>query len=135
MKAEKTIFYLDDDIDDLYIFKEVAESLGHTVCIFVQGNLMLKALRNPNQRPDIIFLDIRMPVVNGEEILHILKKSDTTKDIPVVMISGYNPKSLIQQYINAGANYVMKKPNNISDYSPALEQVLAIDWSNFQIFS
>lgn len=134
MKANQQIFYLDDDIDDLYFFKEVAEGMGHTVTIFINGNEMLKALKKPENQPDVIFLDIHMPVFNGEEILNILKKSDDTRHIPVVMISGAYPKKLVRHYLEAGANYLMKKPV-ITDLRATLEQVLDIDWKNFQAYA
>jgi CheY-like chemotaxis protein len=133
MKAPQTIFYLDDDFDDLFLFKEAAENLGHNVHIYVNGHEMLKAL-NSNV-PDIIFLDIRMPVFNGEEILNIIKNTDAWKKIPVVMISGYNPKSLVRDYLGAGANYLMKKPASMADFGSSLSQVLSIDWNNFQAFA
>ncbi|HEY0091812.1 MAG TPA: response regulator, partial [Flavobacterium sp.] len=63
------------------------------------------------------------------------KKTEMWKHIPVVMISGYNSKSLVQQYLEAGANYLMKKPVVMSDFRPALEQVLNIDWKTFQAFA
>ena len=135
MKSSKLIYYLDDDIDDLYFFKDVAEGLGHQVTIFVNGTEMLRALRNNWQdQPQIIFLDIHMPVFNGEEILQIIKKTEEWKHIPVVMISGAYPKKLVRQYLEAGANYLMKKPG-YSDWKENLEEVLNIDWNNFQAFA
>lgn len=135
MKRLQNIFYLDDDTDDLYIFKEVAESLGHNVSIFISGNEMLRALNKKEQLPDIIFLDIRMPVFNGEEILHVIKKTEHSQHIPVVMISGHNPKSLVRHYLESGASYLMKKPSLVSEFKPALEYVLGIDWNRFQAFA
>jgi len=135
MELPKKIFYLDDDLDDLYFFKEVVESLGHEVSIYINGKELLRSLNSKSVRPDIIFLDIRMPVFNGEEILQIIKKDDQFKDIPVVMISGYNSKSLVRQYLDAGANYLMKKPSSMVDYKSSVERVLDIDWENFQAFA
>jgi CheY-like chemotaxis protein len=135
MKPPQKIFYLDDDLDDLYIFREVAEAMGHTVTIFINGNEMLRLLNSSTSLPDIIFLDIRMPVFNGEEILHIIKKSPSLAEIPVVMISGFNPKSLVRTYLEAGANYLMKKPAAVDDLRTSLEQVLNIDWKTFQAFT
>ena len=134
MEKSKRIFYLDDDLDDLYVFKDVADELGHDVSIFVNGSVMLKALAS-QPAPDILFLDIVMPVFNGEEIFHIIKKSEKWRDIPIVMISGHSPKSLIMQYLDAGAKYVMKKPANLADFRIALEHVLNIDWEKFQAYS
>jgi len=133
MKAPQLIYYLDDDTDDLYFFKDVAESLGHKVQIFINGSVMLQALsRAPF--PDVIFLDIHMPVFNGEEILNVIKKSEEWKHIPVVMISGAYPKKLVRSYLEAGANYLMKKPT-ASEWRNSLGKVLEIDWNSFQAYA
>ena len=134
MKTPLKIYYLDDDPDDLYFFKEVAENLGHEVEIFINGRIMLNALEK-GKLPDILFLDIRMPVFNGEQILDVIKKTEDWKNIPVVMISGTYPKSAVQQYLDSGANYLMKKPDDLAGLKYSLQQVLAIDWNNFQAFS
>jgi CheY-like chemotaxis protein len=78
MENPRRLYYLDDDTDDLHFFREAAESLGHNVEIFVNGTMMLKALKKETL-PDIIFLDIRMPVFDGEQILDILKRTNIAK--------------------------------------------------------
>ena len=134
MKASQTIYYLDDDQEDLEFFKEVTESLGHTVMLFAQGRRMLQALDNEAEKPDIIFLDIHMPILNGEEIVDILKKTDEWKDIPIVMVSGAYPKKLVRHFSDIGVNYLMKRPN-VHDFKDAIEQVLKMDIKNEQINS
>ena len=74
MGKSQTIFYLDDDDEDLDFFKEVAEELGHTVRGFSEGRIMLLVLETELVKPDIIFLDVHMPILNGQEILEIIKK-------------------------------------------------------------
>lgn len=134
MKTKQLIYYLDDDIDDLYFFKDIVEGQGHTASIFVNGNEMLKALSSSELVPDIIFLDIHMPVFNGEEILHVIRKTEEWRTIPIVMISGDYPKKLLAHYLDAGASYMMKK-TLLSELEANLVQVLNIDWKNFQAFS
>lgn len=131
MMEPKFIYYLDDDKDDLDFFRDATKALGHEVMTFQNGNEMLSALRYGKQ-PDIIFLDIHMPILKGEEMLQILKKSEEWKHLPVVMISGAYPKKLVRYYLEVGANYLMKKSH---DLKPALEQVLGIDWKNFHAFA
>ncbi len=134
MKKSKLLFYLDDDMDDLLFFQQAAEELGHQVSTFRNGNEFLYALRHGPEKPDIIFLDIHMPILNGEEILNIIKKSDDYKHIPTVMISGAYPKKLVNDYLKIGANYLMKKPN-LNDLRVALEHVLTINFQSFHAFS
>lgn len=125
MNASKIIFYLDDDSDDLYFFKNAAGSLGHQVVTFYKAETMLKKLRTQHKLPEIIFIDVHMPILNGEEILTHLKTASNFKHIPVVMISGAYPKKLVRQLLTFGADYLMKKTAS-TDLKPALENVLNI---------
>lgn len=123
MKNAKTIYYLDDDFDDLGFFKEITEELGHIVDVFSDGRKMLLALEIQSKKPDIIFLDIHMPVLNGQEILEIIKKSDDTKDIPVVMVSGAYPKKLLQYCADLGVSCLVKR-HNFQEFKSNIEEVL-----------
>ncbi|WNM17905.1 response regulator [Flavobacterium capsici] len=123
MKKSQTIFYLDDDSEDLEFFKEIAEGLGHSVRGFSDGKAMLLVLESEQNKPDIIFLDVHMPVLNGQEILEIIKKSETLKDIPIVMVSGAYPKKLVKNLQDLGVNYLMKK-HHIHDYRESVEELL-----------
>ena len=111
MKTAKNIYYLDDDFDDLGFFKEIAEELGHKVNVFSDGKKMLMMLEIQPVKPDVIFLDIHMPVLNGQEILEIIKKTDYLKDIPVVMVSGAYPKKLLQYCADLGVKCMVKRHN------------------------
>lgn len=123
MKNSQTLFYLDDDDDDLDFFKEIAEGLGHTVRGFSEGRIMLLVLETEKQKPDMIFLDIHMPILNGQEILEIIKKSDTLKKIPIVMVSGAYPKKLVKHFSDLGVDYMMKK-HHVHDYRESLREIL-----------
>jgi len=123
MKKKKTIYYLDDDHDDLGFFKEIAEDLGHNVKVFSDGRKLLLVLEIQEQKPDAVFLDIHMPVLNGEEILDIIKKSDDLKDIPVVMVSGAYPKKLLQHCASMGVTCLVKR-HNFQEFRQNIEEVL-----------
>jgi CheY-like chemotaxis protein len=83
--------------------------------------------------PDIIFLDIRMPVFDGEQILDILKRTNIAK-ISVVLISGafLNRRWRITSKL---ASYIMKKASNLDDLNASLAYVLGIDWGSFRAYS
>ncbi|UPT71330.1 MAG: hypothetical protein M0D53_02710 [Flavobacterium sp. JAD_PAG50586_2] len=55
MKKKKTIYYLDDDHEDLGFFKEITEELGHNVKVFSDGRKMLLVLEIQAEKPDVIF--------------------------------------------------------------------------------
>ena len=123
MKKAKNIYYLDDDFDDLGFFKEITEDLGHNVTVFSDGRKMLLILEVQDVKPDVIFLDIHMPVLNGEEILEIIKKSDHLKLIPVVMVSGAYPKKLLQYCASLGVSCLVKR-HNFQEFKQNIAEVL-----------
>ncbi|WP_309641806.1 response regulator [Flavobacterium sp.] len=127
MKTSKLLFYLDDDIDDLNYFKHITSGLGHRTEIFMNGNELIYALKHEVEKPDIIFLDVHMPILNGEEILNILKKSEDYKGIPTIMISGAFPKKLARDYQKIGADYLMKKAVG-DDLKASLGHVLQLNF-------
>ena len=119
----KKFYYLDDDFDDLGFFKEIIEELGHMVDVFSDGRKMLLALEIQTKKPDVIFLDIHMPVLNGQEILEIIRKSDELKDIPVVMVSGAYPKKLLLYCSDLGVSCLVKR-HNFQEFKQNIAEVL-----------
>jgi DNA-binding response OmpR family regulator len=61
-------------------------------------------------KPDIIFLDLMMPNVDGVKMLQIIKMIDTLKSIPTIIISGNTNKTNVLTVIEAGADRIISKP-------------------------
>jgi DNA-binding response OmpR family regulator len=62
-----------------------------------------------NEKPDLILLDISMPVMNGHEMLERLKNSPELKDIPVIMFTAYSDAKDVAKAVELGvADYVTK---------------------------
>ncbi len=123
MKKNKLLYYLDDDKDDLDFFKDAAERVGYKVLLFDSGHELLGSLRLEREQPDAIFLDVHMPILNGQEILNVIKNSEWG-EIPVVMISGAYPKKLAKQFMETGASYLMKKRTSLPDLESAITEAL-----------
>ncbi|TCJ13564.1 response regulator [Flaviaesturariibacter flavus] len=93
MNAAYTIYYAEDDLDDLYILSEVMEaypevSLRH----FANGQLLLETLARtvPGAWPCLILLDLNMPQLDGRETLMQLRANDAWNSIPVVLFTTSN---------------------------------------------
>ncbi len=81
------ILLIDDDPDDRFLFAEACKDIGSPVqCSFAtNGAEGIHYLETTTQLPDIIFLDINMPVMNGIECLMELKNNRILSSIPVIM--------------------------------------------------
>lgn len=74
-------------------------------------------------RPDLILLDIKMPRMNGFEVLEILKSNEATALIPVVVLStSANEKDVIRAY-SLGTNSYLSKPVEITEFRSKLHSI------------
>jgi len=79
------------------------------------------------ERPDMIFLDIVLPGMNGFAALRLLRRDEATRDIPIVMISG-NEQATEQFYAQRiGADDFMKKPFSRAEVFARIERLLDVD--------
>jgi len=90
---------------------------GYDVIVAENGEEGLnKALK---LKPEVIFLDIKMPKMDGFEVLKILRESPQTKKVPVIILSNFDEQDLIEKGLTLGANeYLIKSqftPEGISN--------------------
>jgi CheY-like chemotaxis protein len=109
-----TILYADDDFDDrsflLEAFKEISPSISCiTACDGVQ---IFDILNKAAVLPDVIFLDINMPVMDGKECLMELKKHNRFSKIPVIIYSTAADPEEINVYYRLGATSFIRKPHS-----------------------
>ncbi len=114
----KKIFFLaDDDSDDAALFCEALEEIGTDIeCRWAKdGNMALEMLAdNKLQRPQIIFLDINMPGINGFQCLVALKNNDAYKDTPVIIYSTSSHQREATIALDLGALFFFTKPVDFS---------------------
>jgi len=105
MKETKRILLVDDDADDQEFFIEAISRIENATLFEVanNGKEALQKLEDTNHLPDIIFLDINMPVMNGIECLHAIINNPLTKNIPVVILSSATPQKDLARKIGAKA--------------------------------
>ena len=74
--------------------------------------------------PDIIFLDIRLPKMDGLEVLRKLRAQEKTRNIPVIILSNYDEEDLVARGLRLGAHeYLIKARTTPSSLSEGIE-----DW-------
>ncbi len=126
-----SIFYADDDVDDLDFFKEAISEIDKPVCLFEEGEKLLKSLHNPPPKPSVVFLDLNMPVKSGFDVLREIKASPAIENIPIVIFTTSISPNDIEMSKKLGANLYIRKPASVSALKKAINYVLSIDWDNF----
>ena len=130
-KAFTSIFYADDDVDDLDFFKEVTTEINQAVSLFEEGEKLLQQLHNPPPQASVIFLDLNMPIKSGFEVLQEIKATPAIGNIPVVILTTSSNPSDIELYKNLGADLYIRKPTSVQDLKKAINYVLSIDCNTY----
>ncbi len=118
------IFHIDDDLDDCLMFKDAISEISDS--IYVWENNPLKALEqliSSEICPQLIFLDLNMPNLNGHELLSEISKYNNISVIPVIIFStslaGFLPEpkwsNVIMQYT---------KPSDYEDLKAIMNQII-----------
>lgn len=75
--------------------------------------------------PDIMILDVMMPMMDGLTVCKTLRNEQDTADLPIIMLSGKVHREAIQEGLAAGANRYLAKPTSRTGLIQELKQVLA----------
>jgi CheY-like chemotaxis protein len=121
----KTILLADDDNDDAQIFKEALDEADcETIFLHAHTGASVFGLLEKGPLPDLIFLDLNMPVMNGWQCLAKLKNSERYKQIPVVMYTtSSNPRDY-EIATDLNAHGFITKPSNPKILSQILNMVV-----------
>lgn len=127
MDSIKKFLLTDDDKDDRELFSEALGAIDpNIICHGAEhGREALHLLSNSTfGKPDIIFLDINMPVMNGWELLHTLKKDGNNHDIPVIIYTTSSEERDKQIAEDLGALCFVTKPDDFRRVKNMLEVVV-----------
>jgi len=105
---EGLILVVDDNERNINICREILEFSGFAVLSAENGKIGLQTTKDKN--PDVILLDIMMPVMNGMEMLAKLRKDPQLRHIPVLMLTAKNSTDSVVTALDAGANDYLIKP-------------------------
>ncbi len=107
---KKQILIIDDQHDNVIILQNRLDLEGFTVLSAYDGPTGIEIAEE--YKPDLIILDIMMPKMNGFEVCEILTNRDSTKDIPIILLTALNSAEETAKGFAAGAFDFIKKPFN-----------------------
>ncbi len=120
------ILIVDDTPDDIELTTIALEATRREISIrsATDGQSALAMLKNGHELPELILLDLKMPCMDGIEVLHEIHAEDRLRDIPVVVVTSSCLESDRAEAIAAGASDYIQKPLNLGQFSKALEAML-----------
>lgn len=120
------ILMADDDRDDFDILKEAVQRTGEPLKVSYAANWLELWRFIIKTVPDILFLDINMPVKNGLECLQLLRQDRKYDEIPIIIYSTSVSQTDIDRAYEHGANYFIVKPNAIDDIANMVKKICSM---------
>lgn len=126
MKKNLSIFLAEDDEDDALFFKEAVTELISNVnlTILINGEKLLSQLEKIEVLPDVIFLDLNMPIKNGFECLQEIKSNSLWKEIRTIILSTTSDIAQINKCYFLGADIFLTKAADYDEFKLNIKRCL-----------
>lgn len=123
MTEKKKILLADDEEDIKAVVSLFLQSKGYEVVTAFDGLAAIDMAKT--EKPDLILLDVMMPVVNGYEVCERLKADEQTRSIPIVMLSAMAQSESVDKGLSAGAADYVTKPFEPSHLEAVIQRILS----------
>jgi DNA-binding response OmpR family regulator len=122
MSRPKKIMVADDDRNVLYLITELLSRQNYSIEPAVDGEQALIKAREFN--PDLIVLDVMMPLIDGIEVCRRVKSNPQTSHIKVIMLTAKTSGRDKEAGLAAGADHYMTKPFKITELTGKIDELL-----------
>jgi DNA-binding response OmpR family regulator len=117
---EVKVLFIEDDPAVAEMYKLKLELDGYTVTVAKDGEEGLQVATD--SPPDIIFLDTRLPKMDGFAVLERLRSMERTAEVPVIILSNYGERELVDRGLKLGAlEYLIKSQTTPANLSRGVE--------------
>jgi len=121
--ADNRILVVEDNPDNRILIADVLESLGYVVIIATDGNEGIEKARA--EHPDLILMDISLPVMDGLAATTTLKADPTVRHIPIIALTAHAMVGDRDRALNAGCDDYISKPIDLRELSEKLTHHLS----------
>ena len=126
------VIIADDDQDDKELFQEAIAIITDRIKVTTVGDgMQLMQKLKSSYQPDLIFLDLNMPCLNGFECLDQIRTIADLKDIPIIIYSTTANHDQIEKTYNQGATFYIQKPSTFIDIKIMLQKIFNLSSNRF----
>ncbi len=125
------ILLAEDDEDDRLFFKDAIDEIKvkTSVTMLNDGVQLMEYLKTPDVRlPNVVFLDLNMPLKGGMQCLEEIRSDSKLKDLSIAIFSTSSSEEDIEETFVKGANIYIKKPSDFTELKRILSEVITINW-------
>ncbi|MFN2400494.1 MAG: response regulator [Gemmatimonadaceae bacterium] len=104
----KTVLLVEDNEDNRIVYSTILEHFGYTVTEALNGEEGIAKARS--EQPDLILMDISIPIIDGWEATQVLKRDPETRHIPIVALTAHALSSDREKAMEVGCDSYLAKP-------------------------
>jgi CheY-like chemotaxis protein len=120
---KKVVLIVEDDLKSLKLFRDLFEASGYASLEAINGKKAVELARE--KKPDLILMDIQMPVMDGFEATKILKADAETRNIPIIALTAYAMKENDEKIREAGCDGYITKPIDTKEFLKKVAEYLS----------
>ncbi len=121
----KKVLIIEDNENNLYLMRAIVEKMGHQVIEALDGETGVK--NTVAEKPDLILMDIQLPVLDGYEATRRIRATQGIQDIPIIAITSYAMVGDREKCLAAGCTAFIEKPINPESVMKEIERYLGAD--------
>lgn len=106
---QKKIVVIDDCVLHLQMVRDILEPVGYEV-LTADSSIAANAYIYTTPPPDLLLVDVEMPMLNGAEKVRLLKRREKSRDIPTLLVSAKDPEEMAVLAKESGAEGFLCKP-------------------------
>ena len=123
-RSDYKILIVDDVVSNVLLLKILLTNEKFQVCTANNGTTCVEMAKS--EHPDLILLDVMMPDISGFDTAVILKKDETTKEIPIIFLTALNTPADLVHGFQVGANDFLTKPFNKEELLARVMQQISL---------
>ena len=116
------VLYVEDDKSLQITISQILKALGYVVECAENGKVGLAKASSWN--PDLILMDLRLPLMSGDEVIRQIRKNPHIAQIPIFVLSAYTDAKTRNTCKEAGANRFFSKPPDVRRVDAAIKKML-----------
>lgn len=111
-----TIFIVEDNLINMKLIKDLLSFHKYEIIEAYNGKEALDKMKDHKEIIDLVLMDLQLPEIDGLELIKIFKADETTKHIPIIVLSAHVMESDMHKALEAGCTNYITKPINIEDF-------------------
>ncbi len=120
----KKILIIEDNPANLKLASDILTAEGYEVLKATEGISGFEMLKQNSREIDLVLLDLKLPDIDGIEIIKKIKADEKTGKIPVIVVSAHAMESDIKNSMEAGSADYITKPVNIREFLDRIKSVV-----------